>query len=114
MTYNLGKSLHEFLNPALTFEHQTVELCTQLFEMGLAEHKRRETEVNSFFIGQTQAVTDYQQKALQTLANFEQQHNKVKNGYTNLYSQLSKPGISILQQTINMSCIHTALEDDGV
>ncbi|XP_040918810.1 dynein regulatory complex subunit 3 [Toxotes jaculatrix] len=59
-----------------TFEHQMVELCKQLFEIGLAEHKRRETEVNSFFSGQTEAVTHYQQKASQILANFEKQHKE--------------------------------------
>lgn len=49
----------------------------QLFEIGLAEHKRRETEVNSFFSGQTKAVKGYQQKSSQILANFEQQHKEV-------------------------------------
>ncbi|XP_035471315.2 dynein regulatory complex subunit 3 isoform X1 [Scophthalmus maximus] len=59
-----------------TFEHQMVELCMKLFEIGLAEHKRRQTEVNSFFSGQTRAVTDHQQKASQILAKFEQQHQE--------------------------------------
>ncbi|XP_036944890.1 dynein regulatory complex subunit 3 isoform X2 [Acanthopagrus latus] len=59
-----------------TFEQQMVELCVQLFEVGLAEHKRRETEVSAFFSGQTAAVTDCQQKASQILAKFEQQHKE--------------------------------------
>ncbi|XP_068574863.1 dynein regulatory complex subunit 3 [Cebidichthys violaceus] len=59
-----------------TFEHQMVELCMQLSETGLAEHKRRETEVNSFFSGQSEAVTRYQREASQILANFEQQHKR--------------------------------------
>ncbi|XP_042370602.1 dynein regulatory complex subunit 3-like [Plectropomus leopardus] len=59
-----------------TFEQQMAELCMQLFEIGLAEHKRRETEVNSFFSGQTKAVTDYQLIALKILASFEQQHKE--------------------------------------
>lgn len=75
--HNLAKSLLEFFNPTLTFEHQMVELCTQIFEIGLAEHKQRETEVNCFFSGQTKAVTDYQQRASQILANVEQQHKEV-------------------------------------
>ncbi|XP_026213735.1 dynein regulatory complex subunit 3 [Anabas testudineus] len=58
------------------FENEMVELCMQLFQTGLSEHKRRETEVNSFFSGQDKTVTDYQQKASQILANFEQQHKK--------------------------------------
>ncbi|XP_054463267.1 dynein regulatory complex subunit 3 [Anoplopoma fimbria] len=57
-----------------TFEDQMVELCMQLFETGLAEHKRREMEVNSFFSGQNEAVTHYQQEASKILAHFEQQH----------------------------------------
>lgn len=72
-----GEILLEFLNPTLTFEQQTVELCMQLFEMGLAEHKRREAEVSSFFGGQMNAVTDSQQRASQILAKFEQQHKEV-------------------------------------
>ncbi|XP_044038279.1 dynein regulatory complex subunit 3 [Siniperca chuatsi] len=59
-----------------TFEKQMVELCMQIFEIGLVEHKRRETEMNSFFRGQTKAVTDYQQKASQILEKFEQQHKE--------------------------------------
>ncbi|AWP18853.1 putative leucine-rich repeat-containing protein 48 isoform 2 [Scophthalmus maximus] len=59
-----------------SMQHQMVELCMKLFEIGLAEHKRRQTEVNSFFSGQTRAVTDHQQKASQILAKFEQQHQE--------------------------------------
>lgn len=77
MTYNMEKSVLEILNPTLTFEHQMVELCVQLFEIGLAEHKQRETELSSFFSSQTAAVTDCQQKASQILAKFEQQHTEV-------------------------------------
>uniref|UniRef100_A0A3B4YRY4 Dynein regulatory complex subunit 3 n=1 Tax=Seriola lalandi dorsalis TaxID=1841481 RepID=A0A3B4YRY4_SERLL len=77
-----------FLDPTLTFEHQMVDLCMQLFEIGLADHKRRETEVNYFFRGQTRALTDYQQKVSQTLADFEQQHKEVME-----LQQLSDPDI---------------------
>ncbi|XP_070780011.1 dynein regulatory complex subunit 3 [Enoplosus armatus] len=59
-----------------TFEYQMVELCMQLFEIGLAEHERRETEVNSLFRGQTKAVIHHQQKSSQILAHFEQQHKE--------------------------------------
>ncbi|XP_049925233.1 dynein regulatory complex subunit 3 isoform X2 [Epinephelus moara] len=59
-----------------TFEQQMVKLCMQLFEFGLAEHKCRETEVTSFFSGQSKAVTYYQGIASQILANFEQQHRE--------------------------------------
>ncbi|XP_051243672.1 dynein regulatory complex subunit 3 [Dicentrarchus labrax] len=59
-----------------TYENQMVELCMQVFKIGLAEHKRRETEVSSFFRGQSKAMTDYQQKATQILAEFEKQHEE--------------------------------------
>uniref|UniRef100_A0A8D3ATY3 Dynein regulatory complex subunit 3 n=1 Tax=Scophthalmus maximus TaxID=52904 RepID=A0A8D3ATY3_SCOMX len=49
-----------------------------LFEIGLVEHERRETEVNSFFICQTGAVTDHELKLSQILAEFEQQLQEVK------------------------------------
>uniref|UniRef100_A0A3P9ASA7 Dynein regulatory complex subunit 3 n=1 Tax=Maylandia zebra TaxID=106582 RepID=A0A3P9ASA7_9CICH len=56
--------------------HQMGELCTQLFERGLAEHKRRETEVKSFFSCQKKAVTDCQEKASQMLAKFNHEHKE--------------------------------------
>ncbi|XP_053298670.1 dynein regulatory complex subunit 3 [Pleuronectes platessa] len=59
-----------------TFEHQMGELCEQVLEIGLAEHKRREAEVNSFLSGHTKMVTDYQKKASQVLAEFQQQHQE--------------------------------------
>lgn len=74
---NLGKSFLEFLNPALTFEHQMVDLCMQLFETGLSEHERRQTEVNSFFSAETKAMTNSQQQATQIIVKFEQQQNEV-------------------------------------
>lgn len=52
-------------------------LCTQLFELGLDEHHRRQTEVDSFFTGQMMAVTDSQQKTTQILTRFEEQRKKV-------------------------------------
>ncbi|KAA8585035.1 hypothetical protein FQN60_003729 [Etheostoma spectabile] len=91
--YNLWKLALGFLNPMLTFEHQMVELCMQLFEIGLAEHKRRETEVNSFFGGQNKAVMEYQQKASEILANFEQEQ---KNRIVEL-KQLSDPDLLEVQ-----------------
>ncbi|CAB1448093.1 unnamed protein product [Pleuronectes platessa] len=47
-----------------------------VLEIGLAEHKRREAEVNSFHSGHTKMVTDYQKKASQVLAEFQQQHRE--------------------------------------
>ncbi|XP_029293909.1 dynein regulatory complex subunit 3 [Cottoperca gobio] len=88
-----------------TYEHQMVELCMQLFEIGLAEHKQREKEVNSFFCGQNKAVTEYQQRALQILAKFEQQH---KERIVDM-QQLSDPDplkvkINLCNEEINQLC----------
>ena len=66
-----------FLDPALTFEHQMVDLCRQLFETGLSEHERRQMEVNSFFTAETKAMTNSQQQATQIIVKFEQQQNEV-------------------------------------
>lgn len=93
-----------------------VELCMQLFETGLAEHKRREAEVNSFFSGRTKAVTDHQQKASQILANFEQQHKEVscddRNVFERQFSKLILVNLLLVYK--NFSCAHTFLEDGGV
>ncbi|XP_062267836.1 dynein regulatory complex subunit 3-like [Platichthys flesus] len=58
-----------------TFEQEMVELCEQVFEIGLAEHKQREAEVNSFLSGRTKIVTDHQKKASQILVEFEERHH---------------------------------------
>uniref|UniRef100_A0A8C9ZJY5 Dynein regulatory complex subunit 3 n=1 Tax=Sander lucioperca TaxID=283035 RepID=A0A8C9ZJY5_SANLU len=67
--------------PEVAYLLQTYPLLSlfliNLFEIGLAERKRRETEVNSFFGGQNKAVMDYQQKASEILENFEQEQKKV-------------------------------------
>ncbi|XP_034046979.1 dynein regulatory complex subunit 3 isoform X1 [Thalassophryne amazonica] len=59
-----------------TFEQQMVTLCMQLFEAGLFEHKQRETEVKSFFRGQTQAVSDNQQRAVELVDSYDLQHEE--------------------------------------
>lgn len=76
-----------FLNPTFTFELQMVELCMQLCETGLAEHKRRETEVNSFFGGQNEAVKHYQQKASHILPDFEQRRKAVSRLDHNVFKR---------------------------
>uniref|UniRef100_UPI0037E89321 dynein regulatory complex subunit 3 n=1 Tax=Semicossyphus pulcher TaxID=241346 RepID=UPI0037E89321 len=57
-------------------QHQMLALCTQIIEIGLAEHKRRETDVNSFVSVQTKAMKDFQQKVLHVMADFEPQHQE--------------------------------------
>lgn len=59
----------------------------QLFEIGLAEHKRREAEVNSFFSGYTKAEKDYRQIASQILDDFEEQHREVSRVEHNVCSE---------------------------
>ncbi|XP_075310765.1 LOW QUALITY PROTEIN: dynein regulatory complex subunit 3 [Odontesthes bonariensis] len=59
-----------------TFEDQMVALCVHLFDVGLAEHKQRETELNSFFSGQSEGETQKQEKTSQVLAMFDEQHQE--------------------------------------
>uniref|UniRef100_A0A3P9ASF8 Dynein regulatory complex subunit 3 n=1 Tax=Maylandia zebra TaxID=106582 RepID=A0A3P9ASF8_9CICH len=75
--------------------HQMGELCTQLFERGLAEHKRRETEVKSFFSCQKKAVTDCQEKASQMLAKFNHEHKEASREQSPFpcLQQLSDPEV---------------------
>ncbi|KAM8845505.1 dynein regulatory complex subunit 3 [Spinachia spinachia] len=87
-----AKTLHQRpeVAPLLqTYPVQMVALCLELFETGLTEHKRRQTEVDSFFGGQSETVTHYQQRALEILARFEQQH-KVRKAEL---QQLSEPDL---------------------
>ncbi|CAG5897724.1 unnamed protein product [Menidia menidia] len=58
------------------FQSQIVELCTNLFDIGLAQHKQRETELNSFFSGQNEIQTYYRNEASQVLATFEEHHKE--------------------------------------
>lgn len=53
------------------------QLCTQLFETGLAQHKQRETEVNLFYSGQRQFLSNEQEEISDILTNFAEKHNKV-------------------------------------
>ncbi|XP_029997516.1 dynein regulatory complex subunit 3 isoform X2 [Sphaeramia orbicularis] len=69
-------SLPEIASLHSTFKSQIVQLCMQLFEIGLEEHKHREKAVNSFVSSRANAVAEGQQKASQVLAKFEQQYNE--------------------------------------
>lgn len=53
------------------------QLCAQLFETGLAEHKQRDTEVNLFYSGQRQFLSKEQEKISDILTNFAEKHKKV-------------------------------------
>ncbi|XP_077388772.1 dynein regulatory complex subunit 3 isoform X2 [Festucalex cinctus] len=58
------------------FEHQLVDLCNQLFEVGLTEFKRRDAEVDSFFSRLNVDVTDNQSRASKVLADFQMEHKQ--------------------------------------
>ncbi|XP_041943403.1 dynein regulatory complex subunit 3 [Alosa sapidissima] len=54
-----------------SFKNQLVNLCTQLFEAGLAQHWRRHNEVDTFFSCYREAVIDNQDRAAKLGAEFE-------------------------------------------
>ncbi|XP_062295278.1 dynein regulatory complex subunit 3 [Scomber scombrus] len=94
------------------FEHQMVELCMQLFEIGLAEHKRRQTEVNSFFSGHSEAVPHYQHKASQILVNFEQQNKERLEEMQHLTEpELLKLKVNQCNDEINLLCNNLTMLD---
>ncbi|XP_034076161.1 dynein regulatory complex subunit 3 [Gymnodraco acuticeps] len=95
----------EITDLLLTFEKQMGDLCKQIFETGLAEHKRRDKEVNCFFTGQNETVIEYQQKALHILANFEQQHKERTVDMRKLSDrELLKVKINQCNDEINQLC----------
>ena len=49
----------------------------QLFEAGLAEHKRREAEVSLFASGVTKTKENCKQQTRELLAEFDRQHREV-------------------------------------
>ncbi|KAF7661303.1 hypothetical protein LDENG_00264550 [Lucifuga dentata] len=49
-----------------------VELCEQIFTLGIDEHERREAEVSSFFSGLNEGVAENQQEASKIVTDFEQ------------------------------------------
>lgn len=55
-----------------------MELCEQLFELGLAEHKQRESELRSFNSGWTQGMAHFREKATEIMETFLLQHREVK------------------------------------
>ncbi|KAG7265367.1 hypothetical protein CRUP_004455 [Coryphaenoides rupestris] len=57
--------------PKVAALDQLVALCVQMFEIGMAEQKRRESEVNDFFGALQEAVREKQQRSAQRVADFE-------------------------------------------
>ncbi|XP_054891969.1 dynein regulatory complex subunit 3 isoform X2 [Poeciliopsis prolifica] len=60
--------------PTQTSQSKIAELCSQIFAIDSDEYKQLETELNSFFTGQTETEAHYQQRASQMLAVFDEQH----------------------------------------
>lgn len=69
-------SFLEFLDLAITYENQMVELCVSLFNTGMTEHKRRETELNSHFSAQNEIQTFCKQKGSQIRAEFDERYRE--------------------------------------
>ncbi|XP_054606509.2 dynein regulatory complex subunit 3 [Nothobranchius furzeri] len=67
-----------------TLEVQMKELCLHLFEVGLAEHRCRQTELRSFYSGQNEVETFYKQKTSQILAEFDEQRTQMAAESKNL------------------------------
>ncbi|XP_043957124.1 dynein regulatory complex subunit 3 isoform X2 [Gambusia affinis] len=61
--------------PAQTSQSKIVQLCSQIFPIDSDEYKQLETELNSFFVGQSETEAHYQQRSLEMLASFDEQHS---------------------------------------
>ncbi|XP_069036840.1 dynein regulatory complex subunit 3 [Lepisosteus oculatus] len=60
-----------------SYKSQFVAYCQQVFEVGLAQHKRREADVSAFFDCVHDAVKDNQERAAQKVATFEKSRREV-------------------------------------
>uniref|UniRef100_A0A3Q3DJ45 Dynein regulatory complex subunit 3 n=1 Tax=Hippocampus comes TaxID=109280 RepID=A0A3Q3DJ45_HIPCM len=69
-------------------EQRLVDLCNQLFDVGLAEYKRRDVEVNSFFCRLQTDVTDSQSRASKVLADFQREHKQVRKKFDSNISEM--------------------------
>ncbi|XP_057717628.1 dynein regulatory complex subunit 3 [Corythoichthys intestinalis] len=58
------------------FEKKLVEMCNQLFDVGLVEFKRRDAEVKLFFSRLSTDVGDSQARGSKVLADFQLEHKK--------------------------------------
>ncbi|XP_061587456.1 dynein regulatory complex subunit 3-like [Cololabis saira] len=56
---------------------QMMKLFKSLFDSGLAEHKRREAELNDYFSGQADTTKYYREKATEVMDKYDEQHDEV-------------------------------------
>ncbi|XP_077413709.1 dynein regulatory complex subunit 3 isoform X2 [Vanacampus margaritifer] len=86
------------------FEHQLVDFCNQLFEVGLIEYKRRDVEVNSFCSRLSIDVTDNQSRAFKVLADFLMQHKQRTVDLQEAPEDEKKSKMDICLKEINVLC----------
>ncbi|XP_055021378.1 dynein regulatory complex subunit 3 [Boleophthalmus pectinirostris] len=67
-----------FLDLLLTFKQKMTELCVQLFETGLIEHRRRQAEVNSFFTGHSETTAEIMHKETELFWEFDKYLKELK------------------------------------
>ncbi|KAM4716824.1 dynein regulatory complex subunit 3 isoform 2-T2 [Anableps anableps] len=88
-----------------TYPLQMVELCSQIFAIDSDEYKQLETELNSFFCGQIETETYYQQRALKILGEFEELHTQSEMEIKKLQDRdLLKIKISDFTDEISQLC----------
>uniref|UniRef100_A0A3B4BAV8 Uncharacterized protein n=1 Tax=Periophthalmus magnuspinnatus TaxID=409849 RepID=A0A3B4BAV8_9GOBI len=86
------------------------ELCVQLFETGLVEHRRRQAEVNSFFTSHSLTTADIMQKETKLLGEFEKYFKEVNNlTFSNELTKLQKHLLTLEFKLISQ--IEVELED---
>ncbi|XP_037113265.1 dynein regulatory complex subunit 3 isoform X1 [Syngnathus acus] len=86
------------------FEQQLVDLCNQLFEVGLAEYKRRDAEVASFFARLDVDVTDSQSRASKVLADFQTEQKQRTLDLQQAAKNEKKSKMDIWLEEINVLC----------
>ncbi|XP_051905038.1 dynein regulatory complex subunit 3 [Hippocampus zosterae] len=86
------------------FEQRLVDLCNQLFDVGLAEYKRRDVEVNSFFCRLQTDVKDSQSRASKVLADFQREHKQRTVDLDEAPEEEKKSKMDICLKEINVLC----------
>ncbi|XP_072771937.1 dynein regulatory complex subunit 3 isoform X1 [Nerophis lumbriciformis] len=87
------------------FEKNITDLCNQLFDVGLAEHKRREAEISLFFQRNEADVTKHQRIAFNRLTDFEKQHKqRIKELQELIDAKERKSQVDNCHKEINLLC----------
>lgn len=75
---NQLQSVPEIAAQLKTFKQKITERCVQLFETGLAEHKQRQAEVNSFNTSYNKTTADTRQREAQLIEEFQHHFQGMK------------------------------------